>query len=242
MKYRIRPLALTVQEAPMSSMTYLSNWDETVNVTGYIWYVEGGSKNIIVDTGGSAEGLSMLGFPAREVNTPEEALGKLGLKCGDIDTIIATHLMFDHIEFAREFENAKIIAQEDEIKYALNPHPFTGIFYWRVQELVRELRDQQRFEMVKGDAQVEEGIRVLLTPGHSPGGQSVAIDTDKGVAIITGFCCIDRNFEEWAVPVAPCGIHVNAEQSYDSIVRVKEMADMVLPLHEPRFSGIDHIP
>jgi len=105
-KHRIRPLLTTIlQEAPMPSMTYLSGFGEKVTVNGYIWYIEGPKENIIVDTGGKAETISMLGFPAKDAQSPENALGKLGLKCEDIDIVILTHLMHDHFEYADKFEN-----------------------------------------------------------------------------------------------------------------------------------------
>ncbi len=34
----------------------------------------------------------------------------------------------------------------------------------------------------------------MLTPGHSPGARSVVIETAKGAAMITGFCCKHANF------------------------------------------------
>lgn len=42
--------------------------------------------------------------------------------------------------------------------------------------------------------------------------------------------------------VIPPGNHVNTYESYDIMLKVKEMADILLPLHEPRFAGITEIP
>lgn len=88
--YKIRPLVITELQCPMPGMTYLSGFGETVTSTGYIWYIEGPKERIIVDTGGKAETLDMLGFPAKDVKSPEEALLKLGLRCEDVDIVIQT--------------------------------------------------------------------------------------------------------------------------------------------------------
>ena len=237
-KHRIRPLLITEQEVPMPGMTYLSGFGEMTTNNGYIWYIEGPKENIIVDTGGKAETLSMLGFPAKDVQSPENALGKPGLKCEDIDIVVSTHLMFDHFEYAGKFKNARFVVQKDELDYACNPHPFMQYFYLPIQELL----DKVNFEIVEGDREIVEGVKVLLTPGHSPGSQSVAIETEKGIALITGFCCINRNFIEGVWPVTPPGIHVNATQAYDSMLKVKEIADIIIPLHEPTFAKKEVIP
>jgi len=237
-KHRIRPLVITEMEAPLPGMTYLSGFGEMTTTNGYIWYIEGPKENIIVDTGGKAETISMLGFPAKDVQSPENALGKLGLKCEDIDTVILTHLMFDHFEYAEKFKNAKFVVQKDELDYARNPHPLMQYFYLPIQHLLNEAN----FDIVEGEKEIVKGAKVLLTPGHSPGSQSVAIETEKGTAVITGFCCTNENFIEGIWPVTPPGIHANATQAYDSMLKVKEIADIIIPLHESTFAKKEVIP
>ena len=238
-KHRIRPLLITtIQDGPMPGMTYLSGFGETGTFNGYIWYIEGPKENIIVDTGGKAETISMLGLTAKDIQTPENALNKLGLKCKDIDTVILTHLMSDHFENAEKFKNARFIVQKDELDYARNPHPLMQFFYLPIQNLL----NQVNFDIVEGEKEIVKGVKVFLTPGHSPGSQSVAIKTEKGTAVITGFCCINKNFTEGVWPVTPPGIHANATQAYDSMLKVKEIADIIIPLHEPTFAKKEAIP
>jgi len=237
-KHRIKPLVITEQEIPMPSMTYLAGFGETTTTNVYIWYIEGPKENIIVETGGKAETISMLGVPAKDVQSPENALGKLGLKCEDIDTVILTHLIHDHFEYAGKFKNARFVVQKNELDYARNPHPLMQYFYLPIQELL----DEVNFDILEGDKEIVKGVKVLLTPGHSPGSQSVAIETEKGTAVITGFCCIKENFIEGVWPVTPPGIHANAVQAYDSMLKVKEIADIIIPLHEPTFAKKEVIP
>ena len=96
-------------------------------------------------------------------------------------------------------------------------------------------------------AQICPGIRVLHTPAHTPGGLSVEIETAQGKAVITGFCIIDENLNPpkeiraMEMEVIPPGTHVNAYDAYDILMDVKASADLLIPLHEPRFAAIDTI-
>jgi glyoxylase-like metal-dependent hydrolase (beta-lactamase superfamily II) len=71
----------------------------------------------------------------------------------------------------------------------------------------------------------------MLTPGHSPGGQSVLVDTSAGKALITGFCCNAENFPKGGGVICP-GVHLDAVQAYESARRAREAADILIPLHD----------
>ena len=144
----------------------------------------------------------------------------------------------DHFEYAGKFENARFVVKKDELDYARNPHPLMQYFYLPIQHLL----DEVNFDVVEGDRDIVSGVKVLLTPGHSPGSQSVSTETDKGTAVVTGFCCIYKNFVEEVWPVTPPGIHTDATQAYDSMLKVKEIADIIVPLHESTFAKKGAIP
>ncbi|MCK9377472.1 MAG: hypothetical protein M0P73_15130, partial [Syntrophobacterales bacterium] len=81
------------------------------------------------------------------------------------------------------------------------------------------------------DTEIVEGIKVLLSPGHTVGGQSVVVNTRAGNAVITGFCCNELNFPASGPPI-PSGVHLNVIDAYDSARRVKEAADILIPIHD----------
>jgi len=104
-------------------------------------------------------------------------------------------------------------------------------------ENVQSCEGGLNFEVIEGDKEIVEGVRVLFTPGHSAGGQSVVIDTAKGTAIISGFCCIRENFEppeplKEMVPIILPGIHLNPIELYDNVLKVKSLADILIPIHD----------
>jgi len=243
----IHPLPLFSGNARfgMPKMTYLANFGKDLTTCCYVWFIEGAEKKVLVDAGGTAEtAVTLRGRPKKEVTqlqSLEEGLAKLKLRPRDIDLIILTHLHWDHVELAHQFANAKFVVQKDELDFACNPHHSAVEFY------DKELFQGLDFEVITGDTQITKGIKVLLTPGHAAGGQSVAVETEEGIAVITGFCCIQGNFasseginKEGSV-ILP-GIHLNTMQAYDSMLKVKKAADIIIPLHEPSYINVDTIP
>jgi glyoxylase-like metal-dependent hydrolase (beta-lactamase superfamily II) len=236
MKYKIHPVAVGVRILPKCAMTYYFDCDKTVYLPVFMWYLEGGEKKIIVDTG------TMDPFKTNEVRrnlgetyTFEEALDKFDLSPEDIDVIIHTHLHNDHCENDFYCENATIYVQRKEYEFMLTPHP---IDFRYDRELLEDAIEDGRIVLLEGDQRIIDGIGVIFTPGHTPGGQSVVVDTEEGRAIIAGFCCILENFfpspkAARFMSVIPPGINTDIIAGYDSVLRVKREADIILPLHEP---------
>ena len=242
-EYVIHPIPLVEVEFPKAKMTYLMNFRENIPIVVYVWYLEGTEKKTIVDAGITAERLASRGYKVKPIQTLAEGLRKLGLTTADIEVIIATHLHHDHYAEAKEFPNAEVIVQRSELEFTRNPHPmFAGLWASDYHELLAGLR----FTVVEGDTTFSDGIELLLTPGHSAGSQSVAVRTSQGKAIITGFCSIRENFEpppqvREKMPVIATGIATSVLQSYDSVARVKQLADIVLPLHEADLAHVKRI-
>jgi len=195
-----------------------------------------------VDAGASAQYFAEFrGTPAKTIKTLETGLGKMGLSIGDIDLVILTQMHQDHVADARRFPRAKFLVQQKELECAQNPHPSIAEMY------NKEFYEGLDFEVISGDAKVCKGISVLSTPGHTIGGQSVSVDTAQGTAIIAGLCSILENYYPPPPigderPLIIPGIHTNVLEAYDSVVRIKELADIIVPVHEPSFEKKSSIP
>jgi N-acyl homoserine lactone hydrolase len=244
-EYVIHPIPLIVFETDMPKMTHLQNYGQKVDMVIYTWYIEGGLKKVCVDAGGSVEILDYRGFPGgKTIQSLEEGLGKWGVKPEDIDIVLLTHLHHDHIALAPQFKNARFLAQKLELEQApkWNDFPlYKGAF-------PEDMINAVTIETVEGDATIVEGIEVMLTAGHTIGTQSVAINTSKGKAIIYGACSVLANFEPdeaakgKGMTVVPPAIHLDVVDAYTNQARVKEMADIIIPVHEPRFRDVPTIP
>lgn len=238
-EYTIHPLIVGVNELDKGILTYKRNHGKRIWIPIYVFFIEGADENIIVDTG-----LSEFVVPKEvresyggEILTFEEALGKFDLTPKDIDIVIHTHLHNDHCENDQKCTKAKVIVQEAELRFLYAPHPIDA------QRFDKELLAGVRVVPVRGDKQIVEGIEVMLTPGHTPGSQSVAINTSKGKAIITGFCCDWDNFpSQETIPVVTPGVHLNAIEAFESALRVRGEADILLPLHDIAVAKMGKIP
>ncbi len=235
-EYTIHPLVVGANETDQGIMTYLRDYGKRIWIPIYVFYLKGGDQNILIDTGleqfvvpdelGKTYGFDILEF--------EDALVTVGLKPEDIHVIIHTHLHNDHCENDYKCPNAKVYVQKAEMDFFREPHPLDHRYY-------ADILDDVDVVEVEGDVNILDGIDVILTPGHTPGGQSVVINTEKGKATITGFCCNDKNFPATGPAVTP-GVHINASEAYDSIQKIKEMADILIPLHDLAIGKMKTIP
>jgi glyoxylase-like metal-dependent hydrolase (beta-lactamase superfamily II) len=239
-KMHFRPMLLVEETNDKSMMTYLTDVGTPISIGVYSWLIEGASQNVLVDAGCPADFLNSIGFPAKQISTQEAELEKAGLTVDDIDLVILTHLHVDHAKDVDKFKNATLVVQKSELEFAANPHPIQA--GWFV------LPPQDRLHIVDGDAEILDGIRVLHTPGHTPGCQSVLIETDQGSVCLCGQCTILDNVDppqalkDMGVPAITPGIHTNAMQAYDSLTRIQEAADHVVALHDMSYRSAEHIP
>ena len=244
--YKIRALPLSSIEIDKAVLMYRFNYGKKIQVPVVMWYIEGADKNILIDTASDAKiAMEYRGLPAKEIMSFEDALASVGLKPKDVDIVVETHLQWDHCANTQKCKNAKILVQEVELRFAYAPHPILAPTY------KKSLLTGLNFVVVKGYQEIAPGIELIPTPGHTPGNMSVAVNTEKGKAIITGFCCLQENFgppegvsEETKelTPVVAPGIHLNAVDGFESVLLVKGMADIVLACHDPSFMVPKTIP
>ena len=240
--YSICPIALCEGPRDGTQYTHRMNFGTTCNQATYIWYIEGSQPKILVDTGAMASTFTERGISERDLISVGDGFAKLGLKPEDIEIVIVTHLHFDHIALGYLYKKAKFIVQKKELDYARNPHPIDAPPY------DRSMFERLDLEVIDGPTEITAGVSVFPTPGHTPGGQSVEINTAAGKAIITGFCCslatfaqteaMKRNGWEVAVP----SLHQDVREAYDSVLKVKRRADIIIAVHDPTFVGKETIP
>ena len=227
-------------------MTYQHDYGTPYTIPIYCWYLEGGDKKILVDTGEmrpiqSEDRESNIGG---KIYTFEEGLAKWGLKPEDIDVVIHTHLHADHCENDYKCSNAVFYIHEEELKTISDPHPLDFRY---VEDYIYEIKEAKQIKSLSSDQEILPGISVMHTPAHTPGGLTILIDTAEGKAAITGFCVIKENFEPppairaMEMEVIPPGTNINTYEAYDMMLKVRDLADILLPLHEPEFAAKDTI-
>ena len=236
----LRPMQIVEETVDKSMMTYLMGAGTPISLGVYIWLVEGAGKNVLIDTGCAADYLNSIGFPSEQVSTQEEELAKVGLTVDDIEMVVLTHLHSDHARDVAKFRNATLIVQKSELEFAANPHPIQAGWFVDLP--------QDRLQVVDGDQEILEGIRVVHTPGHTPGGQSILIETEGGTTGLCGLCTIRENLyppeelRQMGVRAITPGIHTDAMQAYDSLIKLQELSDQVIALHDTSYKSMERIP
>ncbi len=246
-QYKIRPLVVSKYNLRRGDMTNRLFYGETYWAPNVAWFIEGAGRNILIDTSMSAEDTKKYTeTKAEDLISFEDALASVGRKPEDIDLIIQTHLHFDHCGNTAKCKNARVIVQKAELDFALAPHPVFAVTYDK--GLIRDCK----IVPIQGDQEILPGIEVIFVPGHTVGTQAVSIQTAKGRAIISGFCSCHETFypptpklqwgKDWSGSVVAPGIFVDAIKAYDAVVKIKGLADILLPMHDVAVFDMKTIP
>jgi len=225
--YTVTPLLTGVRNPDQGIMTYQQGYGQPIWLPIYSLLVRGEGHTILIDTGlDEDEAMEPAGFAEETgltVAPLTEALEAEGVAPEDVDIVINTHLHDDHCGNNRLFPKARHIVQQTELDFCRNPHPLDH----RYDEYFIE---DLEFETLNGDAEPVPGIRCVLTPGHSPGCQTVIIETATQPVIMPGCCCNEKNFPANGPAICP-GVHCDAFAAYDNIQKIKGMEGIILPVH-----------
>ncbi len=167
---------------------------------GYL--IQGNGKNYLVDTGPGVQDIMTAKHPLINCDFPVETnvvkvLEKEGLKPEDIDAVIWTHLHWDHCYNSEYFPGVPFYVQEAEVTYALSPLQMHGNVYEAPCEGMTPdwLKAVDRLKIVRGDYHLDDGIELILTPGHTPGGQCIIVNTTDGEYLVAGDTIMQ--YENW---------------------------------------------
>jgi glyoxylase-like metal-dependent hydrolase (beta-lactamase superfamily II) len=122
-----------------------------------------------------------------------ENLAAAGVASGEIDLVINTHLHFDHCggntrlvdgRFAPTFPRAGYIIQAGEWEAAMHPNERTRGTY--LAENLGPLDEAKQLELVRGEAELARGVRVVPAPGHTEDHCAVELESEGEIAVYVG--------------------------------------------------------
>ena len=147
--------------------------DRIIGIPGYLLETTEGAR-ILIDTGFPAEyaaapadtakrdGLERFGHILRLTaeNLPAGQLARVGLTAADIDLVILTHGHIDHVGCLDQFTHCPILVSKAERAFD------RPIYFEDMRPLDWPRAD---YHLIDADTDICAGLRLLLTPGHSPG-------------------------------------------------------------------------
>jgi N-acyl homoserine lactone hydrolase len=141
---------------------------------------------------------SVLSVAMRPEDSLLHRLSQLELAPADIDYVINTHLHFDHAGNNDLLGAATFFVQREQYEVAKD-NPSYPNQYWNLPALSYELLD--------GEQELFSGVRVLPTPGHTPGHQSVQLSlAETGSVILCGdaiYSQANLDYDSWTSQTDP---------------------------------------
>ncbi|NUR95855.1 MAG: MBL fold metallo-hydrolase, partial [Kribbellaceae bacterium] len=135
------------------------------------YLVVDGSRVVLVDAGiGPAGGAAAewLGVVGRLPGLLE----RVGVGVAEVDAVVLTHVHLDHVGWVSDgvrplFPRAEYVVQHDEVEHARGGPTYS--------QLIEPIEQAGQLRVVTGETALH-GMRLLPTPGHTPGHQSVITD------------------------------------------------------------------
>jgi len=124
---------------------------------------------------------------APRVTPVEDALAPHGITFADLTGAANCHLHFDHAgQNARLPRDVPIFVQRREWEMVHEPD-------YTIAEWVDA--PGLTYEVLEGETEVAPGIRLIPTPGHTAGHQSLVLDTPEGTVVLAGQAL--QSLAEW---------------------------------------------
>jgi glyoxylase-like metal-dependent hydrolase (beta-lactamase superfamily II) len=226
----------------LSLLTARHNMGTRLDVPCLAWLILGGSGPVLVDTGPpDREFCAKYHRPMDQ--KPEEKLpallGALRVDPASIEMVVWTHLHWDHCFNAECLPNARFFVQRAELQYAVAPLPADRQAYEALTPglIPPWMAYYDRMDVVCGDIELMPGIQLLHTPGHTPGSQSVAVETSLGAWLIAGDTV--PTYANWHTggEKIPSGLAQDLYVYYHTLNKLKKFGDNLLPGHDAGVLG-----
>lgn len=177
--------------------------------------------NIIVDPG-----IIQLG----RYGTFKARLKEVGLEIQDIDIVVNTHCHYDHIEANYLFRGKPLIVHEKEVECCKR-------LYW--PEYADAFISTQDIDALSGPRQLTGHVRVIETPGHTPGSITVVAKTVEGLVACVGDAVIVKDDLLKLRPPSVVTKNIAPEVSVESLRKIASLKPvLVIPGHDAPFSPI----
>jgi len=168
---------------------FFSDRNDKMALSIHSFVIESGDTTIVVDTCVGGEGQPLPSDPEFLDRLDEAIEGGLDA----VDVVLCTHLHFDHVgwnlrpgsgdghERVPTFPNARYLFAAAEVEHT-RTDDHMGVLAPSIDPII----DAGLADLVEMDHVITDEVRLVPTPGHTPGHVSVLVESDGASALITG--------------------------------------------------------
>lgn len=150
----------------------------------------------------------------------DQQIPKAGFALDDVTHVVLSHTHLDHTGGLYLFPKARFFASEVDWLHAYRPHPFFEIAY-ATQDLDRVRHFDWTYLTQDADLFGDGSIRIIQTPGHTPGHMSMMV----ALPSITIILAADLGHTQRNLAGTPCPSDLDMMAAWRSIQRVRQLAE-----------------
>jgi len=170
--------------------------DGTLTLTVQAFVIEADGLRIVVDTCNGNDKNRPTSFGHMLQTDFLERFEAAGFARDTIDYVLCTHLHVDHVGWNTRLDNGRWVPTFPAARYLIGREEYA---YWSavapastgdeaeiMADSIRPLFDHGQVDLVETDHVLCPSVRLISTPGHTPGHVSVAIASEGQEALLTG--------------------------------------------------------
>ncbi len=165
-----------------------------INFQGFV--VKAGGRNIIVDTCIGADREREYDVFCHLKSDYLEDLKSIGVTPANVDTVLCTHLHFDHVGWNARFSDGRWVPTFPQARYLFGRAEYE---HWmmlyrtkgyhhllHIEECILPVMQAGLVDLIETNHQLSDDVSLEPTPGHTPGHVSVRIRSRGQEALLTG--------------------------------------------------------
>jgi len=236
MKYRIR--AFKNGECVLTGKSAFKGYDPdgVYPFYLYVWVIQGGGRNIVLDTG--PKDLDRLNAMVKHIlvepvtqrpeETTEAIIERAGLHLEDVDYVFITHFHYDHCSNVDLFPKARIVVSRKGFDAAVDPTRTKPIDADR--DFIDYLLSVPERVLPVDEGEVLPGVTTFWAGGHTISSQAYVFDTNRGSVVFASDSIFLYRNMEMNIPI---GVGRKLDERIEAMRRIRDAADIVVPGHDP---------
>lgn len=209
--------------------------DAPMDMDYFVWLIRGAGREIVVDTGFTAD---MAAKRGRELlRTPRAGLALLGVKTEAVREVVITHMHYDHVGTHADFPGAVFHLQDEEMRFVTGRYMRHAQFRHSfeaddVAGMVR-LLFRERVAFHDGTEDIAPGVSVHHIGGHTAGLQAVRVRAQRGWVVLASDA--SHYYEHMETGRCfPTTFHLGrVVEGYETLRRLADTPRHIIPGHDP---------